>query len=148
MRWRLLDRITAFSPWTAIHGRKATSLEEYSLLAPLGREGRLPESLLLESAVQLGRWLALKSSGFQSTCLLESAERFSFLSPLGMGDAVGWEIAVLAKQNETLTVRCAGQCRGEPIAHGTLGLRLVPLADLEAAEPVAMLWEELFRAEA
>ncbi len=59
-----MDKITSWSPHEQITGVKAVSFEEYCLKERLGDEARLPETLLLESFLQLGNWLILLSSDF------------------------------------------------------------------------------------
>ena len=78
MRWRFMDRINRFEAWATIEGRKAVSLEEYSLLEPFGRKGSLPENLVVESCVHLARWLVIVSSGFEQTCILSAIDQFRF----------------------------------------------------------------------
>lgn len=104
MRWRFLDKVTLLDPWRAASGEKAVSLEEYLLLDPFGRKGQFPETLILESCVELVRWLVERSSGFERTCILAEIERFSLRSVVGMGDVLTLRADVAARDAESLAV--------------------------------------------
>ena len=62
MKFRLVDRILDWEPRRVIRGVKAVSFEEYELKRAWGDEPCLPESLVLESLLQLGNWLVIRSS--------------------------------------------------------------------------------------
>ena len=142
MRWRLVDRVDRFESWRLIAGRKAVSLEEYSLLEPLGRRGVLPESLVLACCVELVRWLAAASSGFELTGALESVEDMNFARQARPGAAL--EIGVqAARDGDALRADCAVRCGGQELAAGRLGLALMPLAESFDREWVEGVWKEL-----
>ena len=157
MRWRLADRVESFEPWREIRGRKAVSLEEYELLAPLGREGACPESLVLESCVEFARWLVAASSNFEKTCVLEAVGDFRFLEEAGMGDSLAVAVAAAGERGKVsgpLAVKApdtfslfALQCRverqGRPVAAGGIVVGLLPLAEGYDREAVECLWREL-----
>jgi len=145
MRWRFVDRVTAFQPWLSIAGRKAVSLEEYKLLKPFGREGVLPESLVLESCVEHVRWLAAASSEFKQACVLEAVEGFNFPGQAGMGAVLEVE-AKLAGGAGTSPLRadCRVTVSGKAIAAGKLVLGLVPLAEGFDPDFTASMWRELY----
>ena len=144
MRWRFIDRLEAFEAWTSIRGRKTVSLEEYCLLEPLGRKGCCPESLILESCVQLVRWLAAASSDFQQSCLLLEARRFAFEHETNPGDRLAVAATVLDRRTDTLGVECEARIGGQRCGHGELVLSLVPLLDLAVEEDTRALWRELY----
>ncbi len=64
MKLRMLDRITFWEPWRRIRGVKSVSFEEYRLKSRLGETPQLPQSLVLQSLLELGNWLVMKSSDF------------------------------------------------------------------------------------
>jgi len=144
MRWRFVDKIESFQPWRSAAGRKAVSLEEYCLYEPLGRKGVLPESLILESCVQLVRWLVAKSSQFDSTCVLSEIESFSLLGEVGMGEVVGIAVAIISRGPDRLRAECRVCRDGETVARGALSVDLLPLA--EGSDPAASktIWRELY----
>jgi len=139
MRWRFVDRVDEFEPWARISGRKSVSLEEYSLLARLGREGVLPESLVVESCVHLARWLAAKSSDFEQTCLLAGIGSFTFEREIGMGDSLLMTLVVQDRSEERLKVHC----EVSNAAQGELLLSLIPLAETCDPENTATMWHEI-----
>ena len=143
MRWRFVDKIENFQPWQAATGRKAISFEEASLCERLGREGVLPESLVLESCVQLVRWLVAASSEFASTCLLTEVERFVLHREVGMGDSLALAVTVLACEPDRLRVECRAECRGQVVAEGVLSVELLPLSACASPEDARSLWCEL-----
>ena len=144
MRWRLVDRITAFEPWARIAGRKAASLEEYSLLERLGRPGEVPETLLLECAVQLAAWLVIRSSGGQQTALLESVSDLRFAGRVGAGGAVETRARVERRDGDRLDVAWKSDSEGKPVGSARMTLTIVPLANLCDPERVETLWRELY----
>ncbi len=145
MRWRFVDRVTAFESWRRIAGRKAVSLEEYKLPAPLGREGVLPESLVLECCVELGRWLAAASSDFRQACVLEEVAGFAFSGQAGMGDVLEIEVRLSEGGAGSASVRaeCRVSTSAREVAAGRLVLGLVPLAEGFDPDFAASLWREL-----
>lgn len=144
MRWRFVDRVTAFEPWQHIAGRKAVSLEEYHLLQPLGREGVLPESLTIECCAELARWLVAASSSFTQATVLSEVEQFAFNRPAGMGCVLRVEVLVAARAEERLTVDCRITGDDAAVASGRIALAIVDLAELLDAGELAGLWRELY----
>jgi len=144
VRWRFADRITAFEPWARVAGRKAVSLEEYKLLEPLGREGILPESLVLECCVEHVRWLVAASSGFRQTCVLEEVEEFKFAGEAGMGAVLEVEAELSeTRRDGPIEAACRITCSGRALAVGRLRVGLVPLAEGFDPELTESLWREL-----
>jgi 3-hydroxymyristoyl/3-hydroxydecanoyl-(acyl carrier protein) dehydratase len=145
MRWRFVDRIESIEPWTTIRGRKVVSLEEYLLLERFGRQGVLPEAIVLESCVHLARWLVMRSSDFSRSCLLSGIDEFTWCRETGPGACLHVDVAVEAREDWVLRVRCAVD-DGKPVAAGNLELDLVDLGELEKAEASMALWRELYGA--
>lgn len=144
MRWRFADTIDAFEAWVSIHGRKTVSLEEYSLLEPLGRKGSLPESLVVESCVHFSRWLVAASSHFQKSCVLKEIEPFVFDRNTIAGAVLSIAIEVSGKTDDELCVECDVTIGGQSCGHGTLKLSLIPLKEISVPENVETLWRELY----
>jgi hypothetical protein len=143
MRWQFVDHIETFDPWVSIRGRKCISLEEYHLLARFDRTGVLPESLVLESFVHLGRWLVAASSEFSESALLDEVLDFSFTEELGMGSTLAMEMTVQARQADSLLLICRGWDSQHPVSQGILRLSLHALGELSERQSVLMLWREL-----
>lgn len=145
MKWRLIDRIHRFDAWREIAGVKAVSFEEYSLLKIFGRKGSLPESLVLESCVELSRWLAMASSEFSATAALASVDAFQIHSESARGDVLEITARVLSRAEDRVCLECAVKCGGRKIASGRIELELLPLAESFDRELAAGLWPELYR---
>jgi hypothetical protein len=161
MRWQFVDRITRFDRWAAIEGVKAVSLEEYSLLEPLGRKGALPEVLVLESCVQLARWLVAASSEFRESCLLCGVHDFAIQREAGAGCmlalsvtsvsgrrppslAAGADAEPPGPDNDRVEVQCVVDGGRERLAHGRLLLRRIRMNEVADADAQAALWRELY----
>jgi len=144
MRWRFVDRIDAFEPWVSASGAKAISLEECNLLKPFGRKGEFPESLILESCVHLLRWLVVKSSEFESACVLDGVADFAFRESVGMGEVLGLSATICRRDGATVESRCVVSCSGGQVAWGTLTVRLVPLSESFDAVALRGMWDELY----
>ena len=144
MRWHFLDRVIRFEAWKAIEGRKAVSLEEYSLLEPFGRKGCLPESLVIESCVHLARWLVVASSSFEQTCSLSAIERFEFERETVPGSALTLVLAVVGRQEGSIRLSCRVHAGGQPVGGGELTVATAPLRETATAEDMRTLWQELY----
>lgn len=146
MRWRFVDKISSFASWHSAVGRKAVSLEEYSLLDPFGRKGVLPDLLILETCVELARWLVLRSSGYAKTCILNHVDRFAFSGNVGMGDVLRIYASVADRNAESVTVNCRVSCEDRAVAEGTFAVSLFGLAGTLERETVEAMWKELYGA--
>ena len=146
MRWRFSDRLLAYREWESLQGRKAVSLEEYHLLAPLGLGSAFPSSLAVECGVSVARWLVLRSSGFSSSCLLAGVEGMAFDGPGASARGAVLEISVRMKERrgDELSCRAEVLAEGRRVAGGFLRLQAVPAASLEDPGLAATLWEELY----
>ncbi len=144
MRWRFVDKIDAFEPWVSIRGRKSISLEEYSLLEPWGRKGELPEILVLESCVQLARWLVMKSSDFQIACSVSEVEQFSFEERVGPGEAMEILIATRGRGDAMVEAECEVMKGGQRIGAGKIRLSFLLCSELFDPQELNALWRELY----
>ena len=144
MRWRFVDRIEAFDPWTFLKGRKSISLEEYCLLEPLGRKGIFSEALVLESCIHLGRWLVMKSSDFEKTCLLFEVRGFTFAKACGMGDTLEMTLRVQKREEGFIEVECETSEGGRLICRGALTLGFMSLGSLVDPDTMRATWRELY----
>lgn len=146
MRWRLIDNISALTPWVSICGRKAVTFEEYSLQKPFGRKGEFPESLIVGSCVELARWLVMASSDWQQGCQLVAVNNFRFTGIAGRGDTFALTLTVTARTDSQLTVACRATVDGHALADGQLVMQLTQLAEYDSAERRQLLWRELYAA--
>jgi hypothetical protein len=144
MRWRFVDRVTAFRPWLSISGLKAVSLEEYYLLEPLGREGVLPESLVAECCVELARWLVIASSSFSQSARLSEIVGFEAHQEVTMGDVIEVQAVLQRRTARTVSVQCTSVTGGMSKASGTLRLVLIPAADALEQDEAEECWRGLY----
>jgi len=146
VRWRMLDHMNDLVPWVAISGRKAVSLEEYLLLEPFGRQGFLPESLILESCVELIRWLVAASSGFSLTATLNEVREFRVDEPAGIGQVLELTARVRSRRPDDLELECRVRSATKPVGQGTITVSLVPTG--ECFDPTALeaIWGQLYGA--
>ena len=135
MRWRLIDRITEYRRGELIAGRIAVSFEQSLLPEPLGRDGVLPDSLLVGAAAELALWAAGEASAWKNGAELSEIDDLRFLQP--------------AVHAELLTLRLA--CDGTLAVSGDLGaaaaghLEFIPVALAPLIDPrlLAEDWEVL-----
>jgi len=126
MRWQFTDKLELLQPWQSLRGTKAVSLEEYCLCEPLGREGVLPESIVIECCVHVAQWLVARSSGFRLTCELEAIDAFRFTGEAARGEVIAIDVNATPDFQEDvaggrLHARCSVSC--EDVAGGRLHAR-------------------------
>lgn len=141
MRWRFIDRVTSWTPWQAITGLKTVSLEEYYLHERLGREGALPESLLVASCDELLRWLVTASSGFAGSSTLAAVDRFTVHQPALIGAVLVITAQVESRDDHRLGARCRVSSQEMLIADGRIELDLLPLGMLYEADERQGMWK-------
>ena len=94
MKFRMVDRIRSWEHQRCIRGVKTVSFEEYHLKTAFGGAERLPETLLMESLLQLGNWLIILSSDFTQMGMVVRAERVRFDRQVGPGEVVTLDTTV------------------------------------------------------
>lgn len=102
MKYRLVDKIIAFSSGESIRGIKAVSFEEYSLRAQLGMEPDLPQSLALGALLELGSWLVMLSSDFSQMAWTSQIDQCRFTRPVRPGQTLTLHVALLARDGTDL----------------------------------------------
>jgi 3-hydroxymyristoyl/3-hydroxydecanoyl-(acyl carrier protein) dehydratase len=148
MKFRLVDKILSWSPHERIVGVKAVSFEEYSLKEPFGAEAGLPETLLLESFLQLGNWLILLSSDFQEMGMVARISEVRFHGRLGPGQALRLGVRVVRRRPEGLELAGEGRVNGHAIIAG-LGCLAVPVPAATYMNPndLRVLFSEIYQPE-
>ena len=148
MKFRLVDRITAWEPRRSIHGVKAVSYEEYELKAAFGGDRRLPESLALESLFQLGNWLIMLSSDFVEMGLVLRLERCSFGAGLGPGDVMQMELSARSYRDDGIVFDGIATSRGREVVRGEGCLTVPgPLTHYCDPESLRTLFGEIYAPE-
>lgn len=145
MKFRLVDKITAWAPWQSISGIKAVSFEEYSLKDPFGDSPRLPEMLVLESFLQLGNWLLILSSDFQTMGMPARISEVRFHDFLLPGQKLELEVRLIRRRQDGFELRGQGHSAGRPIISGAGCLAApAPLCEFQDAEDLRALFSEIY----
>ena len=144
MKLRCVDRIHAWTPYREITGLKAVSFEEFELKAPFGDEAALPESLVLESLLQLGNWLLLLSSEFTRLGRVIRIGEVQFLDRLRPGQALHLRVTVTRRRAEDFEFAGEGSVHGRPLVRGSGCLATtVPAADYLNPADARVLFAEI-----
>lgn len=134
MKFRFVDKIVAWSPYESISGIKAVSFEEYSLKESFGDEPRLPETLLLESFLQLGNWLILLSSDFKEASMVVRISEVNFRGFLLPGKQLRMEVKLVRQREDGFELSGEGREDGEVIISG-MGCLATPVPAEELLDP-------------
>lgn len=144
MKFRLVDKITSWTPWQTITGIKAVSFEEYSLKEAFGEQPRLPEMLLLESFLQLGNWLVMLSSDFQQMGMVARISEVRFHDSLLPGQRLQLEVRLVRRRDDGFELVGQGQADGRSVISGTGCIAaLAPLVEYYHPEDMRVLFSEI-----
>lgn len=149
MKLRLVDKITSWSPYQRIRGIKTVSFEEYCLKDSFGDEPRLPETLLLESFLQLGNWLILLSSDFKNMGVAVRISEVRFHDFLLPGRRLQMKVTVVRQREDGFELSGEGLMDGRVIISG-LGCLATPVPAAEYVNPddLRVLFSEIYEPEA
>jgi len=146
MKFRLVDKITSWTPYQHISGVKAVSFEEYSLKDAFGQEPRLPELLLLESFLQLGNWLIILSSQFQQIGMVARISEVRFHDYLLPGQRLALEVKLVRRREDGFELAGQGEADGRRVISGLGCLASpVPLAQHLDPEDMRVLFSEIYQ---
>lgn len=148
MKFRMVDRIVAWTPRRVIRGIKAVSFEEYELRRRLGDEPCLPESLVMEALFQLGNWLVVLSSDYAQMGMVVQWDEIRFLGRLRPGQRLHMEVAVRTWRDDGIvldgsasdgekTIAIGGRCLAVPVA----------LSDYHDPDDLRVLFSEIHSGE-
>lgn len=140
----MIDRISSFEKWKSAEGKKTVSFEEYSLLHALGIEGFYPQTLALESCVEIIRLLINRSSDFTQSSVISEVEKFSFFDPIGLGDVLYIFASVVTKDERTVCSECRIDRAGKEVAAGQITVELSSLEEIPERELTKTIWEEMY----
>jgi 3-hydroxyacyl-[acyl-carrier-protein] dehydratase len=144
MKFRLVDRILDWTPYQRITGIKVVSFEEYCLKEPFGEEGWLPETLLLESLLQLGNWLILLSTDFKQMGLVIRLSEVRFHGRLLPGQQLRMEVTVARHREEGFELCGEGSVIGRALITGVNCLAApVPAAEDVYPDDLRVLFTEI-----
>jgi 3-hydroxyacyl-[acyl-carrier-protein] dehydratase len=145
MKFRLVDKITAWTPYQRITGIKTVSFEEYCLKEAFGEQPRLPETLLLESFLQLGNWLIMLSSDFQEMGIAARISDVRFHDYLLPGQRLELEARFVRRREEGFELAGEGLVEGRKVISGLGCLAIpAPLAEYLAPEDMRVLFSEIY----
>jgi 3-hydroxymyristoyl/3-hydroxydecanoyl-(acyl carrier protein) dehydratase len=145
MKFRMVDRIVAWQARQSIRGVKGVSFEEYELRGAMGDEPCLPESLVIESLLQLGNWLVILSSDFTEMALIFRIEEVRFHDRLRPGQSLVGEVRVGSYRPDGILFDGCARVGREVIAEGRGCLASpVPLAEFHDPEDVRVLFSEIY----
>jgi 3-hydroxyacyl-[acyl-carrier-protein] dehydratase len=148
MKFRLVDKILSWAPYQQIIGLKAVSFEEYCLKEPFGDEPRLPETLLLESFLQLGNWLILLSSDFKLLGMVVRLSEVRFHEPLRPGQQVRMQVNLVRHREDGLELDAEGRINDRAVVSGIGCLAApVPAAEYVNPEELRVLFTEIYQPE-
>jgi 3-hydroxymyristoyl/3-hydroxydecanoyl-(acyl carrier protein) dehydratase len=141
----MVDRILAWAPRRSIRGIKAVSFEEYQLRERLADDPCLPETLLVESLLQLGNWLVILSSDFTEMALLVRFEEIRFLDRLRPGESLRMRIEARSYRSDGIVFDGRALADSGTIATGRGCLATpVPLADYHDPDALRVLFSEIY----
>lgn len=148
MKFRMVDRISAWQPRSVIQGCKTVSFEEYQLKEAFGDEPCLPESLVMESLFQLGNWLIILSSDFSQMGFIVRIEEIRWQARLRPGQRLMMEAQVRSYRDDGIVFDGHATAGGGVIATGRGCLATpVALAEYQAPEDLRTLFSEIYRPE-
>ena len=148
MKFRFVDKIVAWSPYQSISGVKAVSFEEYCLKESFGDEPRLPETLLLESFLQLGNWLILLSSDFKEASMVVRISEVRFDGFLLPGQNLRMEVTLARRREDGFEMSGEGRVDGRSVITG-LGCLAAPVPAVDYSDPgdLRVLFSEIYEPE-
>jgi 3-hydroxymyristoyl/3-hydroxydecanoyl-(acyl carrier protein) dehydratase len=148
MKFRLVDKILSWTPHQQIIGGKAVSFEEYCLKEPFGDEPHLPETLLLESFLQLGNWLILLSSDFKLMGMVLRLTEVRFHQTLCPGQQVRMHVTLARQREDGFELAGEGRVNDRVIVSG-FGCLAAPVLAEEYVNPedLRVLFSEIYQPE-
>lgn len=138
----MIDRVTKFESWKSIEGKKTVSLEELLMLDD-GTGNYLPQTLVLESCIELARMLINRSSDFTISSILSEAEEFSFPSRVGAGEVMKISAEITGRDDETASFKCRISLSEKEAVSGQITVSLIPLKELSEHKQIKIMWEEV-----
>lgn len=148
MKFRMVDRIIDIESGKSIRGMKTVSFEEYQLKSAFSSDCQLPESLVLESFLQLGNWLIMFSTDFKKMGLLVRIEQVRFESFLRPGMRMLMEVEVKRFREDGVLFDGRATVDGKIIATGKGCLAtLVDSVECFNPENLKVLFKNIYRPE-
>lgn len=137
MRFLMVDAITTLEGGSRVTGVKNAAMSEDYFADHFPQQPIMPGVLVLESMVQLARWLVLVDTDFRTTVLLSGAQQCKFIDFAVPGDQLSVEVARVDTSNGAgiegteLEFRGTAQAHGRKIATAQFRCRTYPLEEFE-----------------
>lgn len=145
MKFRFVDKITAWTPGKSILGVKAVSFEEYCLRQALGFPETLPESLLGASLFGLADWLIMLTTDFAYRGIVEEVGKIEFFSPVGPGKKVLIDLESSHFGELEMKFNAVGSVEEKPAVRLINGkCRFIPGNELFFSDDGKTLFSEIF----
>lgn len=146
MKFRMVDRILGWEPRQVIRGMKTVSFEEYELRERLGYEPYLPESLILESLLQLANWLVMLSTDYEQMCIGAQWDEAQFLDTLRPGSRMVMEVTVSGWSDDSVIVHgTVSDGRKKVVTVRRCLAAFVPTAEYYDPDDLRVLFSEIHR---
>jgi 3-hydroxyacyl-[acyl-carrier-protein] dehydratase len=146
MRWYLVDKIGKINPWKSATGTKVVSFEEYSLKKRWDEKGIFPNTLLIESVLQLGAWLIIYSSEFKIQPLIVKIGKISFKHNARMGDVLDLEVKIISRNEDSVVMSGKVFLKGKLIVEGTQAVGVFnDLKDYQEPKTLKSLFGQIYR---
>ena len=131
MRFLLVDGIREIEPGERIVGVKNASMSEDFFTHHFPQRPIMPGLLVVESMVQLARWLVIADSGFTTSVLLDEVDRCKFRGFAVPGDQIAIEVRRQSVDADRHRFAGAASVDGRSTVTAAFSTRAVPLTDLE-----------------
>ncbi|MCM6775606.1 hypothetical protein NDR87_14980 [Nocardia sp. CDC159] len=136
MRYLMVDAITELDGGVRAAGVKNAAMSEDYFADHFPQQPIVPGVLVLESMVQLARWLVIVGSEFTTTAVLSGVAQGKFIDFAVPGDRLSVEVdsrdgVVVPAAGIDLEFRGTAQAHGRKIATATFRCRTHPLAEFD-----------------
>ena len=140
MKFRLIDRIIDIRHGERIKTRKAVSFEEYSLSKLWGRKGVLPESLIVQFAVESACHLIAFTTNFQKIGILKEIIIARFFEQTMPGDILFGTIDMSPVDQTRLLCDFKIQTEDKQLADGSFIAEPIPLHNCFHPDHYMLMW--------
>jgi 3-hydroxyacyl-[acyl-carrier-protein] dehydratase len=145
MRFLLVDRISNIESGESISGVKNASLSEDFFTHHFPQLPIMPGMLIVESMVQLGRWLIAHETNFECGATLTEIEDVKFRSYVAPGDQLLIHLSRISREDNESRFSCEARVDGALKARAKIRLHNFPLSQFEEPLQVRRMFHALYR---
>jgi len=109
-----------------------------------GSGNYLPQTLVLESCIELVRMLINKSSDFSMSSVLSEADEFSFPSRVGAGEVMNISAEITGRDDGTASFKCRISLSEKEAVSGQITVSLMPIEEPDERKETEIMWEEVY----